>query len=111
MCSYQDVVDYLNLTADNSVFKMTRPVLDYTHPTVVQLDIILYAILAVVGAALSGWCIIHLLNVANQLICSDVCVCVCAYSQIERTQTFIPFVWVIMVSFDYLNANNSSFPP
>ncbi|XP_075950124.1 5-hydroxytryptamine receptor 3A-like [Anarhichas minor] len=62
VCSYQDVVDYLNLTADNSVFKMTRPVLDYKHPTVVQLDIILYAILAV----------------------------------IEKTQTFIPFVWVIM---------------
>ncbi|XP_031698695.1 5-hydroxytryptamine receptor 3A-like [Anarrhichthys ocellatus] len=62
VCSYQDVVDYLNLTADNSVFKMTRPVLDYKHPTVVQLDILLYAILAV----------------------------------IEKTQTFIPFVWVIM---------------
>ncbi|XP_034415224.1 5-hydroxytryptamine receptor 3A-like [Cyclopterus lumpus] len=63
VCSYQDVVDYLNLTADNSVFKMTRPVLDYKHPTVVQLDILLYAILAV----------------------------------IEKTQTFIPFVWVIMM--------------
>ncbi|XP_022598034.1 5-hydroxytryptamine receptor 3A-like [Seriola dumerili] len=47
VCSYQDVLDYLNLTTENSVFKLTRPVLDYTHPTVVELDIILYAILAV----------------------------------------------------------------
>ncbi|XP_054454298.1 5-hydroxytryptamine receptor 3A-like [Anoplopoma fimbria] len=48
VCSYQDVVDYLNLTTDNSVFKTTRPVLDHEHPTVVHLDIILYAILAVI---------------------------------------------------------------
>ncbi|XP_068439875.1 5-hydroxytryptamine receptor 3A-like [Clinocottus analis] len=61
VCSYQDVLDYLNLTADNSVFKTTRPVLDYKQPTVVKLDIILYAILAV----------------------------------IEKTQTFIPFVWLL----------------
>ncbi|XP_059180018.1 5-hydroxytryptamine receptor 3A-like [Centropristis striata] len=47
VCSYQDVLDHLNLTADNSVFKLTRPVLDHTHPTVVELDIILYAVLAV----------------------------------------------------------------
>ncbi|KAE8284220.1 5-hydroxytryptamine receptor 3A [Larimichthys crocea] len=47
MCTYQDVLDYLNLTADNSVFKLTRPVLNYTHPTIVELDILLYAILAV----------------------------------------------------------------
>nr|XP_040033414.1 5-hydroxytryptamine receptor 3C-like [Gasterosteus aculeatus aculeatus] len=62
VCSYQDVVEYLNLTADNSVFRMTRPVLDHKRPTVVQLDIILFALLAV----------------------------------IEKTQTFVPFVWVIM---------------
>ncbi|XP_032430529.1 5-hydroxytryptamine receptor 3A-like [Xiphophorus hellerii] len=48
VCSYQDVLDYLNLTADNSVFKLTRPVRDHTHITVVKLDIIVYAILAVV---------------------------------------------------------------
>nr|XP_019960775.1 PREDICTED: 5-hydroxytryptamine receptor 3E-like [Paralichthys olivaceus] len=47
VCSYQDVVDYLNLTTDNSLFKLTRPVLDHTHQTTVQLDILLYAILAV----------------------------------------------------------------
>ncbi|KAM4715250.1 5-hydroxytryptamine receptor 3A-like [Anableps anableps] len=48
VCSYQDVLDYLNLTADSSMFKLTRPVLDHTHITVVKLDIIVYAILAVV---------------------------------------------------------------
>ncbi|XP_062298246.1 5-hydroxytryptamine receptor 3A-like [Scomber scombrus] len=63
VCSYQDVVDYLNLTRDNSVYKLTRPVLDYTHPTTVELDILLYAILAV----------------------------------IEKTQTFIPFIWATMM--------------
>ncbi|XP_076743953.1 5-hydroxytryptamine receptor 3A-like [Maylandia zebra] len=63
VCSYHDVLDYLNLTTDNSVFKLTRPVLDYTHPTKVELDIILYAILAV----------------------------------IEKTQTFIPFVWATLI--------------
>ncbi|KAL6094618.1 uncharacterized protein ACO6RY_15990 [Pungitius sinensis] len=62
VCSYQDVVEYLNFTGDNSVFKMTRPVLDHKRPTVVQLDIILFALLAV----------------------------------IEKTQTFVPFIWVIM---------------
>ncbi|XP_016532061.1 5-hydroxytryptamine receptor 3A-like isoform X1 [Poecilia formosa] len=60
VCSYQDVLDYLNLTVDTNVFKMTRPVLDHTHTTVVKTDMILYAILSVV----------------------------------EKTQTFVPFVWV-----------------
>ncbi|XP_031171419.1 5-hydroxytryptamine receptor 3A-like [Sander lucioperca] len=63
VCSYQDVVDYLNLTTDNGAFKLTRPVLDYKHSTMVELDIILYAILAV----------------------------------IEKTQTFVPFIWVTMM--------------
>ncbi|XP_034715399.1 5-hydroxytryptamine receptor 3A-like [Etheostoma cragini] len=63
VCSYQDVVDYLNLTTDNGVFKLTRPVLDYKHSTMVELDVILYAILAV----------------------------------IEKTQTFVPFIWVTMM--------------
>ncbi|KAM9336929.1 5-hydroxytryptamine receptor 3A-like [Symphorus nematophorus] len=62
VCSYQDILDHLNLTLSNSAFKLTRPVLDYTHPTTVELDIILYAILAV----------------------------------IEKTQTFIPFIWATM---------------
>ncbi|XP_008294211.1 5-hydroxytryptamine receptor 3A-like [Stegastes partitus] len=62
VCSYWDVLNYLNLTTDASMHKMTRPVRDYTTPTMVQLDILLYAILAV----------------------------------IEKTQTFIPFIWVTM---------------
>ncbi|XP_037320096.2 5-hydroxytryptamine receptor 3A-like [Pungitius pungitius] len=62
VCSNQDVVEHLNLTGDNSVFRMTRPVLDHKRPTAVQLDILLLALLAV----------------------------------IEKTQTFVPFVWVIM---------------
>ncbi|XP_060884483.1 5-hydroxytryptamine receptor 3A-like [Labrus mixtus] len=62
VCSYLDVLDYLNLTEDTRAFKLTRPVLDYTDPTRVELDIFLYAILALV----------------------------------EKTQTFIPFIWVLM---------------
>ncbi|TWW82263.1 5-hydroxytryptamine receptor 3A [Takifugu flavidus] len=62
VCSYQDVLDHLNLTTDNNVFRLTRPVLDHTQPTTVELDIILFAILSVV----------------------------------EKTQTFIPFIWASM---------------
>ncbi|KAK0134364.1 5-hydroxytryptamine receptor 3C [Merluccius polli] len=47
VCSYQEVLDYLHLTRDNEVYTSTRPVLDYKNPTVVRLDITLYAILAV----------------------------------------------------------------
>lgn len=61
VCSYQDILDYLNLTTDNGAFKLTRPVLDHTHPTMVELDIILFAILAVVGARLLWWFMIYLL--------------------------------------------------
>ncbi|KAF7204082.1 transcript variant X3 [Nothobranchius furzeri] len=48
VCRYQDVLDHLDLTPHNGVYVMTRPVLDYTHKTVVKLDILLYAILGVV---------------------------------------------------------------
>ncbi|XP_077357801.1 5-hydroxytryptamine receptor 3A-like [Festucalex cinctus] len=61
VCSYQDVVDHLNLTWSDRAFQLTRPVLDHTHPTVVEINVILYAILAV----------------------------------IEKTQTFIPFLWTM----------------
>uniref|UniRef100_UPI003AAF2A9C 5-hydroxytryptamine receptor 3A-like n=1 Tax=Centroberyx gerrardi TaxID=166262 RepID=UPI003AAF2A9C len=63
VCSYQDVLDYLNLTKSNEVFTLTRPVLDHTHPTMIKLDVILYSILAV----------------------------------IEKTQTFVPFIWILMM--------------
>lgn len=51
VCSYQDVVDHLRLTADGGAFKLTRPVLDHTQTTTVEVDIYLYAILSVVGSA------------------------------------------------------------
>mgnify|MGYP007124647342 CR=1 FL=1 len=48
VCNYHEVLEYLNLTTDNSLYKLTRPVLDHTHHTTVHLEILLYAILAVV---------------------------------------------------------------
>lgn len=48
MCSYQDVLNYLNLTKSNELFFMTRPVKDYQQPTVVSVELLLYAILDVV---------------------------------------------------------------
>ncbi|XP_026172283.1 5-hydroxytryptamine receptor 3A-like isoform X2 [Mastacembelus armatus] len=47
MCSYQDVLNYLNLTSSNELFSMTRPVKDYRQPTKVTLEVLLYAILDV----------------------------------------------------------------
>ncbi|XP_041819281.1 5-hydroxytryptamine receptor 3A-like [Chelmon rostratus] len=47
VCSYQDVLNYLNLTKDNELFSMTRPVKDYKQPTEVSLEVLLYAILDV----------------------------------------------------------------
>lgn len=49
VCSYQDVLNYLNLTKDNELFSMTRPVKDYKQPTEVSLEVLLYAILDVVS--------------------------------------------------------------
>lgn len=49
VCSYHEIVEYLNLTTDSSLYKTTRPVLDHTHITVAELDVILMAILSVVG--------------------------------------------------------------
>ncbi|XP_061564830.1 5-hydroxytryptamine receptor 3A-like [Cololabis saira] len=47
-CSYQDVLSYLNLTRNNELYFMTRPVKNYKQPTVVSLEVLLYAILDVV---------------------------------------------------------------
>ncbi|XP_056433686.1 5-hydroxytryptamine receptor 3C-like [Gadus chalcogrammus] len=63
VCSYHDILVHLNLTRDNEMYTATRPVLDHTHPTVVRMDLALYAILAV----------------------------------IEKTQTFTPFIWIILM--------------
>ncbi|KAL3967954.1 NLR family CARD domain-containing protein 3 [Sarotherodon galilaeus] len=48
VCSYQDVLNYLNLTKNNELFTMTRPVKNYKNPTRVSLEVLLYAILDVV---------------------------------------------------------------
>lgn len=47
-CSYQDVLDHLNLSRSNELFSMTRPVRNYRRPTHVSLEVLLYAILDVV---------------------------------------------------------------
>lgn len=49
VCRYQDVLNYLNLTKNNELFSMTRPVKDYKQPTRVSLELLLYAILDVVS--------------------------------------------------------------
>lgn len=48
-CSYQDVLNYLNLSRNNELYTMTRPVTNYKHPTYVSLEVLLYAILDVVS--------------------------------------------------------------
>lgn len=50
VCNYQDVLNHLNLTKNNELFSMTRPVKDYQKPTRVSLELLLYAILHVVRA-------------------------------------------------------------
>ncbi|XP_068439547.1 5-hydroxytryptamine receptor 3A-like [Clinocottus analis] len=47
-CSYQDVLNHLNLTQTNGLFSMSRPVKHYKRPTLVSLEVLLYAILDVV---------------------------------------------------------------
>lgn len=51
-CSYQDVLNYLNLTKGNELYFMTRPVRDYQQPTVVSVELLLYAILDVVRGSM-----------------------------------------------------------
>lgn len=49
-CSYQEVLQHLQLSRSNELFSMTRPVRDYKRPTQVSLEVLLYAILDVVSA-------------------------------------------------------------
>lgn len=49
-CSYQDLLDHLNLSRSNELFSLTRPVRDHRQPTVVSVELLLYAILDVVSA-------------------------------------------------------------
>ncbi|XP_054605293.2 5-hydroxytryptamine receptor 3A isoform X1 [Nothobranchius furzeri] len=48
ICSYQDVLNHLNLTRSNELYSMSRPVKNYKNPTQVSLEVLLYAILDVV---------------------------------------------------------------
>ncbi|XP_019119321.2 5-hydroxytryptamine receptor 3A-like, partial [Larimichthys crocea] len=48
ICSYQDVLDYLNLTTNKDMLSLTRPVKNYKYATNVTLDVLLYGILDVV---------------------------------------------------------------
>ncbi|KAK0134355.1 5-hydroxytryptamine receptor 3A [Merluccius polli] len=45
VCSYYDVLQHLNVSKDNEIHKLTRPVLDHTKPTDVYLEVAFYAIL------------------------------------------------------------------
>ncbi|XP_059181173.1 5-hydroxytryptamine receptor 3A-like [Centropristis striata] len=47
-CSYQEVLNHLNLTKNNEMYSMTRPVKNYKRSTRVSLEVLLYAILDVV---------------------------------------------------------------
>lgn len=53
VCSYQEVLNYLNITRNNELYSMTRPVKNYKHPTQVSLEVLLYAILDVVSIQFS----------------------------------------------------------
>ncbi|XP_023269556.1 5-hydroxytryptamine receptor 3A-like isoform X1 [Seriola lalandi dorsalis] len=46
-CSYGGLLNYLNLTSTNNVLEITRPVKNWTTPTLVHLDMLLYGILEV----------------------------------------------------------------
>ncbi|XP_061913201.1 5-hydroxytryptamine receptor 3A-like isoform X2 [Entelurus aequoreus] len=47
VCSYNQVLEHLNVSTDPNLYSMTRPVRDHTKTTVVTLEVILYAILDV----------------------------------------------------------------
>lgn len=52
-CSYQDVLNYLNLSKNMDLYTMVRPVKDYRSTTLVSLYMMVYAILDVVSFKLS----------------------------------------------------------
>ncbi|KAK0134353.1 5-hydroxytryptamine receptor 3A [Merluccius polli] len=45
VCSYYDVLQHLNVSKNNEIHTLTRPVLDHTKPTDVYLEVAFYAIL------------------------------------------------------------------
>lgn len=52
-CGFQDVLNHLNLTKENHLYFMARPVKHYNTTTVVHLHMLLYSILDVVSLKLS----------------------------------------------------------
>ncbi|XP_078019620.1 uncharacterized protein LOC144459431 [Epinephelus lanceolatus] len=46
-CSYQDVVNYLNLTKNKELYTTTRPVTDYKQTTKIHIQMSIYGILDV----------------------------------------------------------------
>lgn len=48
-CSYHDVVNYLNLTKNKDLFTMTRPVANYKATTLIDIQMVIYAIIDVVS--------------------------------------------------------------
>lgn len=54
-CSYQAVLNHLELTRENELYSMTRPVQDHNRTTWVNLEVVLYAILDVVSC--SSFCL------------------------------------------------------
>lgn len=51
-CSYQHVLNHLNLTKSKELFYMTRPVNNHKTATLVYLNVVLYAILDMVSPCL-----------------------------------------------------------
>ncbi|XP_037544611.1 5-hydroxytryptamine receptor 3A-like [Nematolebias whitei] len=44
-CSYYDLLNHLNLTSSNTLLEVMRPVKNWTEPTLVKLDMLVYGIL------------------------------------------------------------------
>ncbi|XP_037544519.1 5-hydroxytryptamine receptor 3A [Nematolebias whitei] len=46
-CSYNSLLDHLNLTSSNTLLEIMRPVKNWTRTTIVQMDMLVYSILGV----------------------------------------------------------------
>lgn len=51
-CSYNGLLDHLNLTSSNTLLEIMRPVKNWTSTTIVQMDMLVYSILDVVSVLL-----------------------------------------------------------
>lgn len=72
VCSYQDVLNYMNLSKSNELFFMTRPVKDHKQATQVSLEVLLYAILDVVSCKSFNMCIVYHVSIDWQEISMNV---------------------------------------